>query len=62
MTDLALGKEYLAVASAYGWGFDDLVAVAHDGVDATWLGDDGKRELHHLIDEAAQLLSPPVAG
>jgi adenosine deaminase len=49
MTDLDLGREYQAVAAAYQWGFDELVDVAHDGVDASWLDDDGKAALHHLI-------------
>jgi adenosine deaminase len=49
LTDLDLGREYRAVASAYGWSFQVMVSVAHDGVDACWLDDDGKRELHRVI-------------
>jgi adenosine deaminase len=56
MTDLDLGREYRAVAAAYGWGFDEMVAVAHDGVDATWLDDRGKAELHAAIDAKAAAL------
>jgi adenosine deaminase len=50
LTDLDLGREYRAVAGAYGWGLDEMVAISHDGVDATWLDDGDKRELHALID------------
>jgi adenosine deaminase len=56
LTDLDLGREYAAVAEAYHWGFDQMVAVAHDGVDATWLDDDAKRALHVDIDTQADAL------
>jgi len=56
LTDIDLGQEYRAVARAYGWGFDAMVAVAHDGIDATWLNDDGKSELHRTTDEQAAAL------
>jgi adenosine deaminase len=57
LTDLDLGQEYGAVSAAYGWGFDEMVAVAKDGVDATWLDDRGKGELHRVIDQRAAELS-----
>ncbi len=53
LTDLDLGREYAAVASAYAWGFDEMVAVSHDGVDASWLDDDEKRSLHVEVDAQA---------
>jgi adenosine deaminase len=53
LTDLDLGREYRAVAAAYDWGFDDMVGVSHDGVDATWLDDGDKADLHHRIDDFA---------
>jgi adenosine deaminase len=56
LTDLDIGREYRAVAAAYGWGFDEMVHVAHDGIDATWLDDAGKAALHRLTDERAQAL------
>lgn len=56
LTDLDLGREYRAVAAAYGWGFDDMVAVAHDGIDACWIDDDGKRALHRTTDDRARSL------
>jgi adenosine deaminase len=62
LTDLDLGHEYAAVAEAYGWGFDQMVAIAHDGVDATWLDDDAKRSLHADIDARAASLRLELAG
>jgi adenosine deaminase len=56
LTDLDLGREYAAVARAYHWGFDQMVAVSHDGVDATWLDDDAKRTLHAQIEARADEL------
>ncbi len=53
LTDLDLGREYAAVCDAYHWSFDEMVAIAHDGVDATWLDDDAKRSLHVEIDARA---------
>jgi adenosine deaminase len=61
LTDLDLGREYRAVASAYGWDFDTMVGVSHDGVDGTWLDDTDKARLHHTIDEAAAELKPAGA-
>ncbi len=45
MTDLDLGKEYRSVAEALDLSFDDMAAVALDGVEATWLDDDEKRRM-----------------
>jgi adenosine deaminase len=61
LTDLDLGREYAAVADAYHWSFDEMVAVAHDGVDATWLDDDAKRTLHVEIDARAAELRGDLA-
>ena len=58
LTDLDLGREYRAVAAAYGWDFDTMVAVSHDGVDGSWLDDGDKRALHGRIDGAAATLRP----
>ena len=62
LTDLDLGREYAAVADAYHWAFDEMVAVSHDGVDATWLDDDGKRSLHVKIDASAAELRAELSG
>jgi adenosine deaminase len=45
MTGLDLGKEYRSVAEALDLSFEDMAAVALDGVEATWLDDDEKRRL-----------------
>jgi adenosine deaminase len=57
MTDLDLGYEYASVASAFGYGLDEMVTIALDGVDASWLDDDGKRELRGRITAAAASLA-----
>ncbi len=56
MTDLDLGREYRAVAAAYGWGFEEMVSVAHDGIDASWLDDGDKAALHRSTDETTAAL------
>ena len=61
LTDLDLGREYTSVSEAYHWGFDEMVAIAHDGVDATWLDDDAKRSLHVEIDARAADLRADLA-
>ena len=45
MTDLDLGREYRSVAAALDMPWDEMVAVALDGVEATWLDDGDKRAL-----------------
>jgi adenosine deaminase len=45
MADLDLGKEYRSVAEALDMSFEDMAAVALDGIEATWLDDDEKRTL-----------------
>jgi len=57
LTDLDLGREYRNVAAAYGWDFDTMVSISHDGVDATWLDDTDKRALHRSIADSAERLT-----
>lgn len=45
MSDLDLGKEYAAVARAFGWGWDEMVQVALDGIEACWLDESEKSDL-----------------
>jgi adenosine deaminase len=45
MTDLDLGKEYRTVATALGLSFEEIAAVALDGIEASWLDDDAKRAM-----------------
>jgi adenosine deaminase len=43
LSDLDLGTEYAAVARAFGYGWDEMVQIALDGVEACWL-DDGEKD------------------
>ena len=61
MTDLDLGKEYRSVAEALDLSFDDMAAVALDGVEATWLDDDDKRRLRHGFERDIDALRAPPA-
>ena len=45
MTDLDLGKEYRSVAEALALSFEDMAAIALDGVEATWLDEDERRRM-----------------
>jgi adenosine deaminase len=47
--DLDLGKEYALVAGAFGWGWEEMVAIALDGVEACWLDDEEKAGLRGRI-------------
>lgn len=58
LTDLDLGYEYRTVAAANGWGWDDMVQVSLDGVQATWLDDDDKVSLRAQVVAAAEELRP----
>lgn len=60
MTDLDLGKEYRSVAEAQGLDFDDLAAVALDGIEACWLDDVDQRVLHREFSQALENLRPLV--
>ena len=61
MTDLDLGKEYRTVAEAQGLDFDEISAVALDGVEATWLDDDEKRDLRAEFEARIGSLTPTAA-
>lgn len=58
LTDLDLGYEYRSVAEANGWGWDDMVQVSLDGVQATWLDEDEKASLRARVLAAADELRP----
>jgi adenosine deaminase len=60
MTDLDLGKEYAAVAEAFGLDWDAMVGIALDGVEATWLDDDDKRALRARVFDAGAALRPSI--
>jgi adenine deaminase len=55
---LDLGAEYGAVAEAFGWGWQQMVEVSLDGVEACWLDDSSKAALRRTVEEAAFTLRP----
>jgi len=52
LTDLDLGYEYRSVAAAFGYGWDEMVAIALDGVEACWLDETDKAPLRRRIEAA----------
>jgi adenosine deaminase len=58
MTDLDLGREYRSVAAAQGLGFDDMAAVALDGVEASWLDETEKRDMRSTFEQELDALRP----
>ncbi|MEO6207184.1 MAG: adenosine deaminase, partial [Candidatus Limnocylindrales bacterium] len=60
MTGLDLGTEYRSVAEAQGLDFDDLAAVALDGIEACWLDDIDQRALRREFSQALEDLRPQV--
>lgn len=55
LTGLDLGYEYRSVAEAFGYGWDDMVAIALDGVEACWLDEVDKAPLRQQIRSVAVL-------
>jgi len=56
LTDLDLGREYRSCMEAFGYRWPDMVEIALDGVEATWLDETAKRALRARIErEAAEL-------
>ena len=49
LTGLDLGQEYRSVMDAFGFTWDDMVQIALDGAEATWLDDTDKRVLSDRI-------------
>jgi adenosine deaminase len=49
LSDLDLGREYAAVAEAFGWGWNQMVEIALDGIEASWLDDSEKADLRTLV-------------
>ncbi len=62
LTDLDLGFEYTSVAAAFNYSFDDMVAIALDGVAASWLPADDARALTGRIRAAADVLGPRLTA
>lgn len=60
LSALDLGIEYRTVAEAFGWGWDEMVAIALDGVEGSWLDDAEKAALRGRIADAAVESAPTV--
>ena len=61
LSDLNLGQEYGAVAEAFGYDWDQMVAIALDGVEACWLDDADKAAIRSRIEDArAEPVPVPV--
>lgn len=60
MIDLDLATEYAAVQAAYGYSWQDMVSIAVDGVEATWLDDAERTQLRHRVEAAGTQLRPPA--
>jgi adenosine deaminase len=58
MTDLDLGKEYRTVAGALGMSFDEMAAIALDGVEASWLSDGEKPAMRSSFEAELAALRP----
>ena len=61
MTDLDLGKEYRSVAAAQRLSFDEIAAVALDGVEACWLEGADKSTLRADFEARLARLRPAAA-
>jgi adenine deaminase len=61
MTDLDLGKEYRTVAAAQRLSFEDVAAVALDGVEACWLEPPEKAGLRASFEARLAELRPAAA-
>lgn len=57
LTDLDLTYEYRSVMDAFGYAWDDMVDIALDGVEASWLDDDAARALRTRITTTAAELA-----
>jgi adenosine deaminase len=53
LTDMDLGREYQSCMEAFDYRWPDMVEIALDGVEATWLDDAGKRALRQRIEREA---------
>lgn len=58
LTDLDLGYEYRSAAHAFGWGWDAMVDIALDGVEACWLEAGDKAALRARVEADREALRP----
>jgi adenosine deaminase len=61
MTDLDLGREYRSAAEALEMPWAEMIAVALDGVDASWLDDGEKRALRSSFEHEIASITPPAS-
>lgn len=62
LTDLDLGYEYASAAEAFGYGWDQMVDVALDGVRACWLDDVDRAGIRAGIEAAREALRPEAGA
>jgi adenosine deaminase len=62
LTDLDLGREYASCREAFDYQWEDMVAIALDGVEASWLDEDDKRELRGRVERAGAELGGGLGG
>ncbi|QXC60212.1 adenosine deaminase [Aquihabitans sp. G128] len=60
LTDLDLGYEYASAAEAFGYGWDEMVDIALDGVEACWLEDADKAGVRARVADAREALRPDL--
>jgi adenine deaminase len=60
MTDLDLGREYRTVAQALAMSWDEMTAVALDGIEASWLDDDEKRSMRASFEAEIAAIEVPA--
>ena len=58
MTDLDLGKEYRSVARSLDMPWSEIEDVALDGIEATWLDEEAKRELRAQFERELEAIRP----
>ncbi len=58
LTDLDLGYEYRSAQQAFGYTWDDMVTVAADAADATWLDPSEQQALRRRILDEGDRLRP----
>ena len=60
MTDLDLGREYRSVAQAQEMPWEEVTAVALDGIEASWLSDDEKRAMRAAFETEIAAIEVPT--
>ena len=62
MIDLDLTEEYLLTATAFGYGWDELVQIAVDAVEASWLDASEKAATAERVRAGAARAIEPELG